>query len=330
MSADDLPPIADLAVRLRASKGITHKTDIAAVLQRLGIANPAADAPVGDDCAAIPDGDGHLLIAIEGLLNDFVAADPWFAGWCGVMVNASDVAAMGGRPIAVVDAIWSAGHEAALPILDGLAAAARAYGIPVVGGHTNIRSDRPQLSVAIIGRANKLITSFAACPGETLLAAIDLRGRMRTPALWWDASSAHAGSGRLRTDLDILAGLAEAGLTRAGKDISMGGLIGTALMLAEASRVGLTIDPGQVPRPGHIQPAEWLSCFPSYGYLLTAAERNAPEIVARFAARDIACASIGTVDSTSLVRLRDRDGVAATVWDFSHAPLIGCVPSPRV
>ena len=35
---------------------------------------------VGDDCAAIPDGDGYLLLAIEGFINDFVAADPWFAG----------------------------------------------------------------------------------------------------------------------------------------------------------------------------------------------------------------------------------------------------------
>ena len=330
MSLDGLSPVADLVGHLRATRGIAHKGDIAAVLKRLGVADIAAGTPVGDDCAAIPDGDGHLLFAIEGFINDFVAADPWFAGWCGVMVNASDVAAMGGRPIAVVDAIWSAGHETALPILDGLGAAARAYGIPVVGGHTNTRSDRPQLSVAIIGRANALITSFDARPGERLLAAIDLRGRMRNPALWWDASSAHAGSGRLRADLDILPELAEAGLTRAGKDISMGGLIGTALMLAEASGVGLTIYPDQIPRPGHIDPADWLSCFPSYGYLLTTPERNAPEIIARFASRDIACAAIGTIDATWIVRLQDPQGTPATLWDFGREPLIGCASPAAV
>ena len=57
-----------------------------------------AAVAVGDDCAAIPDGDGFLLFAIEGFMNEFVARDPWFAGWCGVMVNVSDIAAMGGGP----------------------------------------------------------------------------------------------------------------------------------------------------------------------------------------------------------------------------------------
>ena len=100
---------------------------------------------VGDDCAAIPDGDGHLLFAIEGFMNEFVAGDPWFAGWCGVMVNISDVAAMGGRPLAVVDAVWSDGEEKAAPVLRGLARRRRTFGVPLVGGHTNIRTDRGQL-----------------------------------------------------------------------------------------------------------------------------------------------------------------------------------------
>ena len=104
---------------LRSSRGIAAKTDIARVAEQLGFtANDTIR--VGDDCAAIPDGDGYLLLAIEGFINEFVAADPWFAGWCGVMVNVSDIAAMGGRPIAVVNAIWSAGDAAAEPILQGL------------------------------------------------------------------------------------------------------------------------------------------------------------------------------------------------------------------
>ena len=102
---------------------------------------------VGDDCAAIPDGDGYLLLAIEGFINAFVAADPWFAGWCGVMVNVSDIAAMGGRPIAVVDAIWSDGETAADPILQGLRAAATTFNVPLVGrphqpANRSIRSSR--------------------------------------------------------------------------------------------------------------------------------------------------------------------------------------------
>ena len=33
-------------------------------------------------------------------------------------------------------------RPAAAPVLEGLRAAAEAYGVPIVGGHTNIRTDR--------------------------------------------------------------------------------------------------------------------------------------------------------------------------------------------
>src|SRR5258708_1856809 len=129
--------ISALAERLRCSSGIAAKSDIAAVARSLGLSGDDV-IPVGDDCAAIPDGDGYLLFAIEGFMNEFVAGDPWFAGWCGAMVNISDIAAMGGRPMAIVNAIWADGETKAAPVLAGLRDGARAYGVPVVGGHTNI------------------------------------------------------------------------------------------------------------------------------------------------------------------------------------------------
>ena len=106
----------------------------------------------------------------------------------------------------------------------------------------------------------------------------------------------------------------------------MGGLIGTALMLAEASNVGLAIEAGLVPRPDGIDPIYWLTCFPSFGYLLAAAPADAQEIIARFAARDIACAAIGRSDATRTVRLVETGVPSTIVWDFTREPLIGCRP----
>ncbi len=309
-----------LTQALRGQRGLAHKTDIAAVVGKLGLS--PAGIRLGDDCAAIPDGDGWLLFAIEGFVSDFVAAEPWFAGWCGVMVNASDIASMGGRPIAVVDAIWSRDHGHATPVLEGLAAGAAAYGIPVIGGHTNTRSAGEQLSVAILGRASRLLTSFDAKPGDILLAAIDLRGPYREPYPYWDAS-AHAESGRLREDLEILPLLAEAGLSRAGKDISMAGLVGTALMLAECSGIGMTIDVDAVPRPEGVDLQRWLTSFPSFGFLLTATPADAPAVTAMFTARGIACGVIGACVAGTRVDLHHEGGVE-TFWDLADQPLIGC------
>jgi len=55
-----------------------------------------ADILLGDDTAAIPQNDGsHLLFAAEGIVTHFLNKDPWFAGYSAVMVNISDICAMG-------------------------------------------------------------------------------------------------------------------------------------------------------------------------------------------------------------------------------------------
>jgi AIR synthase-related protein len=311
--------ITALAERLRRSGGLAAKSDIAAVAQSLGLDGRGAVA-VGDDCAAIPDGDGFLLFAIEGFMNEFVAGDPWFAGWCGVMVNISDIAAMGGRPIAIVNAIWADGEADAAPVLKGLKDASQAFGVPIVGGHTNIRTDRGQLSVAILGRARRLLTSFDARPGDSLIAAIDLRGRYREPFSNWEAAT-DAPPARLRGDVELLPLIAEAGLSRAAKDISQGGIIGTAAMLAECSNVGVDIDLRAIPRPDGVALERWLLSFPSFGYLLSVKPSDAAETIARFGARGIAAASIGSVVPGSRVTISDGASSEA-IWDFSQRPLI--------
>jgi uncharacterized protein len=312
--------ISAIAERLRQSSGLAAKSDIAAVARSLGLSGADAIA-VGDDCAAIPDGEGHLLFAIEGFMNEFVAGDPWFAGWCGTMVNISDIAAMGGRPIAIVNAIWANGAEHAAPVLAGLRQAAQAYSVPVVGGHTNVRTDRGQLSVAILGRAQKLLTSFDAEPGDVLIAAVDLRGRYREPFSNWEAAT-DAPHARLRGDLELLPTIAEAGLSRAAKDISQGGIVGTAAMLAECSDVAIDIDLRSLPKPDEVALERWLLTFPSFGYLLAVKPWNTGEAIARFAARNIAAAAVGTVSRGTRVTISNGASVE-TIWDFAKAPLIG-------
>jgi AIR synthase-related protein len=318
--------LAALAQGLRESRGVAHKRDIAAVVSTLGIADPAAAIAVGDDCAAIPDGDGWLLLAIEGFLNEFVATEPYFAGWCGVMVNASDIYAMGGRPLAVVDALWSRGFERGQPVLQGLADAARAYAIPVVGGHSNARCDREQFSVAILGRATKLLSSFDAQPGDVLIAAVDLRGRYRSHFHNWDASSG-APPQRLRGDLELLPQLAEDGLCRAAKDISQAGLLGTLLMMLECSGVGALVEPDAVPIPPGVDRARWLlHTFPSYGFLLAVPPANAAAVIARFDARGLSCSVVGRCETERRLRLRS-EGEEIQAWNFEESGLIGCGPS---
>ncbi|RAS39317.1 sll0787 family AIR synthase-like protein [Paraburkholderia bryophila] len=318
--------VADLIAALRESRGFRHKTDIVDVVGALARHLPrgARDldqaVALGDDCAALADGSGYLLLAIEGMVGDFVSAMPWFAGYSSVMVNISDIYAMGGRPLAVVDALWSRGSDAAEQVLAGMAAASVAYGVPIVGGHTNTRSDAAQLAVSIIGRANALLSSFNAQPGDSLMMAVDLRGRFEEPYPFWNAS-VDAPSERLRADLDLLPRLAESGLCDAAKDISMAGTLGTALMLLECSQVGARIDLERIPKPEGVALSRWVTAFPSFGYLLSVRAHQVDAVRALFDARSLACAVIGSVDATRQVIVHQQDD-AAILWDFEREPFI--------
>ncbi|WP_374336967.1 sll0787 family AIR synthase-like protein [Methyloversatilis sp.] len=325
LPAMSLPELTDA---LRGSPGFAHKRDISDVMAALGralpggVADMAQAVAVGDDCAAIPDpsGEGWLLFAIEGLVEEFVARMPWFAGYCGLMVNVSDICAMGGRPIAVVDALWSDGADSSGPVLDGLAAASVRYGVPIVGGHSNHRAARGQLAVAVLGRARKLITSFDAQPDDDLILAVDLRGAFEEPYPYWNAST-RAPAERLRGDIEILPRLAEDGLCDAGKDVSMAGAIGSALMLLECSGVGAQIDLDSIPRPDGVPLLRWLLSFPSFGYVLSVRPQQRLRVLERFAARGIAAARVGRVTAAPEVWLAQR-GERALLWNVEDQPFI--------
>ncbi len=306
--------LAELTDALRGSPGFAHKRDISDVMTVLGralpggVADMAQAVAVGDDCAAIPDpsGEGWLLFAIEGLVEEFVARMPWFAGYCGLMVNVSDICAMGGRPIAVVDALWSDGADGSEPVLDGLAAASARYGVPIVGGHSNHRAARGQLAVAVLGRARKLITSFDAQPDDDLILAVDLRGAFEEPYPYWNASTRAP---------------AEDGLCDAGTDVSMAGAIGSALMLLECSGVGAQIDLDSIPRPDGVPLLRWLLSFPSFGYVLSVRPQQRLRVLERFAARGIAAARVGRVTAAPEVWLTQR-GERALLWNVKDQPFI--------
>ena len=170
---------------LSRSAAFRSKRDIACVAARVDASPPAVDRwseggariLLGDDTAAIPDGDGYLLLAAEGILPALLDRDPYFAGWCSVMVNVSDVAAMGGHPLAVLDVYFHTGAAAVAAVVRGNREACATYRVPLVGGHTSRSEEGPHaLAGANLGRADHLLTSFDAREGDDVLFAVDLRG----------------------------------------------------------------------------------------------------------------------------------------------------------
>ena len=258
----------------------------------------------GDDTAAIACGDHFQLLAIEGMLPAFVHAAPWFAGWSAVMANVSDITAMGGRATAVVNAYWHHEDAAAQQLLAGIRAACEAYGLLLAGGHTSLAAQNPTaLAVAITGIAHTLLSTLHVAPGQVIAMAVDLEGYWHADSTYWKAFEGVPAE-RLRSKLEVLPRLAEAGLLRAAKDISNAGVLGSLLMLLETTGCGATIDLQALPCPPGADLERWLQVFPSYGFVMTLEEGHWSEAQASFAFEGVRCERIGQVDASGSLRVR--------------------------
>ena len=230
------------------------------------------------------------------------------------------VKSWGGRATGLTNAVWAPNRNTASEILRGMSEASKAYRIPIVGGHTNFNTDRPQLAATIFGKAESLITSFEAKPGDALIAATDQRGSYVGASKNFAAFLQVPGE-RLRKDCELLPSMAERGLFTAGKDISQGGIVGTALMLAECSKVGIEIDLESIKSPdGELE--KWLGAFPSYGFLLAARPDKSESITSVFHSREIDARVIGQVVEGTSLHLFCK-GERHLVWNHSTEPYLG-------
>jgi putative N-acetyltransferase (TIGR04045 family) len=88
-------PIDRIAALVAATKA-----ELGPLLSGLG---PAGTGYVGDDGAPVPGSD--LVAACDAIVPSMVERDPEWAGWCSVLVNVNDLAAMGAVPVGLLDAL---------------------------------------------------------------------------------------------------------------------------------------------------------------------------------------------------------------------------------
>ncbi|MGI5835293.1 MAG: sll0787 family AIR synthase-like protein [Chloroflexota bacterium] len=314
---------------LRASPAWQRKNEISLLADGLVQHAPIINGrPVllGDDTAAIETEDGYLLLAAEIMFPPLVKANPYQAGLYAVLTNANDVYAMGGYPIALVDVILAEDTDGAAEVLRGLRDGCARYGFPLVGGHLTANGSFSSVGACVLGRAKRLLSSFNAKPGDVLMHVTNLRGSFHPHFPFWDCS-AHLSDAELRRDFALLPAIAEAGWCDACRDVSMAGILGSALMLLEPSGVGAVIDLDAIPKPPEAADRymDWLLAFPSYGFILSVRPEQVINIQTSFAAHSIACAAIGRVTDSRVVLLRDgRD--EAVMWDLNSESFTGFAP----
>ena len=321
-----------LVQRLSQLEGLLGKRDIqvpASLFAHQPFPSLGAAAALGDDAALVPAVPGPLLLACEGLHPQLVAEDPWFAGWSAVLVNLNDIAAMGGRPLALVNSLWSQGPEPAQALLEGMGFACDKFGVPMVGGHTNLQSPYTALSVAVLGMApGPVLSARLARPGQICCLLANHQGAFHRHYPFWDAAT-QADPPRLRAQLELLVQLAGAGVVRAAKDVSMGGIAGTAVMLAEAAGCHLQLDLDAIESPPGVALEAWLTCFPSFSYLLVVDPGASADLAAAVAPHpELWCGPIGRFGPGPASVALIQAGACSLLWPGGEA-LTGFTASTR-
>jgi len=243
-----------------------------------GAGDPGGDAGAsgvlvgpGDDGAVLAPTPGARLVLttdtiVEGRHFSAATSAPQDWGWKAVAVNVSDVVAMGGTARWLVVALVLpavTAVELVTRVYQGIAAAARAFGVAVVGG--DISSGRElSLAVAAVGEVDRPVRRDGARPGDRLavtgpvgaaaaglgLLALGSAAADEVLARYPGLAAAHR-----RPSPDPGAGvrLAAAGAT-AMLDVS-DGLAADVLHLAVASGVGVELHDAAVPLAAGVEAA---------------------------------------------------------------------------
>jgi thiamine-monophosphate kinase len=145
---------------------------------------PGVVVAVGDDAAVVEPGRHQGILTadmlVDGVHFDLETTSPHDLGHKAVVVNVSDVAAMGGSPrygLATIGLPPRVEGAWVMELYGGMREAADECGMALVGGDTS-RSDRAVLSVTVYGEvpSGRAVTRSGARPGDVLVVTGSLGG----------------------------------------------------------------------------------------------------------------------------------------------------------
>lgn len=184
-----------------------------------------------------------------------IVDDPYMFGQIGAANSLSDVYAMGGKPITVMNIVGfpinTLDKSILAEILAGAADKVRESGAALVGGHS-IDDEEPKFGLSVTGTVHPdcIIANVGAKPGDRLILTKPIGVGILTTAIKSDLLSKDG----LDNVMNVMATLnkyaAETMVNytvNACTDVTGFGLLGHTLEIAEGSNVGVTINSRDVP-----------------------------------------------------------------------------------
>jgi thiamine-monophosphate kinase len=324
--------------RMRSSRTVADIGEfgfLSRMLPRLATDSHTIVGP-GQDCAVVSSGRRTLLTVdalVEGVHFEPAWLSPRQLGRKSFLVNASDIAAMGGRPRFCVVSVgirpsYLTRDLSALQA--GIVAAAAECGASVVGGNLT-RADKLFVSITLLGDAPaRLVTRQGAHPGDHIYvtgwlgdAALAVRllraGEVTGSGRFHPIRRFREPSARLHAGQSLV----DAGIVSAMIDVS-DGLIQDLGHICTESGVAATIDPQAIPVSSDYRAMQGpdrslaLTGGEDYELLCTVPERNVKRL--RRLQSHLGCpiTCVGRIEKGRGVRLAGDPSRVAKAAGFDH------------
>ena len=184
-----------------------------------------------------------------------IVDDPFVYGQIAAVNALSDVYAMGGRPLTAMNLMGIPTDVVPPPVINAIlrggAAKIKEARCVLIGGHT-IRNPEPVYGLSVTGMVSprRMITNAAARPGDWMVLTKPLGIGIATTGIKRGLTSAALAKRAVKIMIHLNAvgaDLAEAGLVKAGVDVTGFGLLGHLAAMCRASGVGAVIDANRIP-----------------------------------------------------------------------------------
>lgn len=281
---------------------------IGAIRRWLGGVSPRAPFGIGDDCAVLAPSRGQQLITVDPVIygRHFDATVPPQAVGAKLLKrNLSDLAAMGGRPVAAVLALTLDGRVSRAwlqAFYRGLATSARKYRVSIVGGDVAQADGVLAASLTLLGEAAgpRVLTRIGAKIGDWIHVTGALGGSL--------ASGHHF---RFAPRLAEGAWLARHTEVRAMMDVSDG--LAKDLRALTPAGASPALEAAALPRRGTASIQAALTDGEDYELVFALARRTDPAVFSRAWARAFPRTKLACIG-----RFVRRDALPANALNLAH------------
>ena len=305
-----------IAESIRNNQYIIEKKEINPIVQYIdknSFKNSRIFTDIGEDSASIDNNEKLILITTDRIRTEFIENFPYGAGFSSILVSVDDIYACGGIPLAASIIISVRDPETCDKLLKGICEGSNKFQVPIIRGHTIIKSKCFELSSTMIGEIKKedYISAGNAQVNDRIILALDIDGKVgKANKLYYDTTTFKSSIQVLkkRKSMNIIA---RNHLANASKDVSNGGIFGTILQMIKYSGVGANVNINRIKIPpilvnNSYDLKTYIQMYLTTSYILTTPESNCDKAIEIFNEHEMYAQVIGKIiKEKNLLKIND-------------------------